>query len=362
MTRVRLLYLVPETALAPELAHHGSSKDIASLQAYFDARGVSVTARGMPRSSRAGVHSLAGLDLRPFDVVVVSLPGSHPGVLAFVRKSNPCALLLFRAHNAEGLHRLDWMRAARTTRARLLFAMRALTALIKDLLTVRLYADRVLAISESDARSYWRRLGNQGRVTTVPYFIPVAPIAAPRARARLCVCVTAVLDNPLAQDALHNFCEMVSSLGSQQDDWSFCVIGSGRPRAPTPSRVRVLGQVDSASQFLLGATCVALLSDFGRGFKTKILEAIQAGCWVLLTPVLYSRLPAVITPFCITVQPGADGNLASALAKCDRPWPLGDPNAVLKRDAFAALDEVLGLDRCGGAAGAGDLRQTERRR
>lgn len=90
---------------------------------------------------------------------------------------------------------------------------------------------------------------------------------------------------------------------------------------------------------------MAILSDYGFGFKTKILDAILHSCYVLLTPGLYNRLPDVIKQFCLVVDPKDSNAFRRALESCLNPFPEVDANALLRSQAFAALDKAFSLTR-----------------
>ena len=250
--------------------------------------------------------------------------------------------MLFRAHNAEALHRLDWLRASIGWSDRLRLGVRAARAAVKDLVTVHAAAHAVLSISEADTRQYWQRLGAGPRVVTVPYFLPHARQLDTKEKEDVCVCVGALAENPLVLDAVQNFCKLVEAAGPQLSQWRFALIGSSAPTC-NADRVQTLGLVDSPFEALERARAVALLSDYGRGFKTKILEALHARCRVLVAPALYRRLPPQVQPFCIAVRTDSPGAFRAALERCREPWPAGDANEALRREAFAALDALLAL-------------------
>jgi hypothetical protein len=107
------------------------------------------------------------------------------------------------------------------------------------------------------------------------------------------------------------------------------------------ANVQQLGFVDDPMALLAGARAMVVLSDLGFGVKTKILDAIVARCWVLVTQGLYERLPKELQPYCLVLS-AIDGRpFAEALDLATRPFPAGDPNAALRERAFSALDALL---------------------
>jgi len=340
---MRVLYVVPDSADDPALALHGSTKDVACLQSYFDARRLSVTRVAVPRRNRDAIARLEAIDIPAHDLVVLSMPGSYPRLLRWLRIRAPHSRVMFRAHNAEALHRLDWLRASAHWTDRLRLGVRAARAAAKDLVTVHAAAHAVLSISDADTQQYWHPLGAGRRVVTVPYFMPHTPRVDTAMKDDLCVCIGALAENPLVLDAVRNFCSLVDQqTGSQLSHWRFVLIGSSGSACGSRG-VESLGLLRSPFDALARARAVALLSDYGRGFKTKILEALHAHCRILVAPGLYGRLPPAVRPFCIAVRTDSPDDFRAALERCREPWPAGDANEALRREAFAALDELLAL-------------------
>jgi hypothetical protein len=109
-----------------------------------------------------------------------------------------------------------------------------------------------------------------------------------------------------------------------------------------PADIEQLGFIEDPMAVLAQARAVAVLSDFGYGFKTKILDAIAARCWVLVPPALHRRLPPEVHPYCIVVTRVDDPKaVRAALEQALEPLPDGDPNAALRARAFAALDALM---------------------
>jgi len=82
------------------------------------------------------------------------------------------------------------------------------------------------------------------------------------------------------------------------------------------------------------------LSDYGYGFKTKILEAILTRTYVLITPRLRARIPTSLHRYCITVDP-SPSSFAAALDSAMAPFPESDVNQRMRDEAFATLDAAL---------------------
>jgi hypothetical protein len=148
--------------------------------------------------------------------------------------------------------------------------------------------------------------------------------------------------NPMLLDAVRNFGDAVRKLGADCPAWTFPITGSiALEGHRLPNRVQLTGLLDTPAKILAESRAIAIFSDFGFGFKTKLLDAIQAGCYILLPQKLFNRLPVEVQPFCIVVNHNSSQSFAAALEQTRRPFPVGDPNARLRLQAFAALDEAL---------------------
>ena len=145
-------------------------------------------------------------------------------------------------------------------------------------------------------------------------------------------------------------------------EWDFRITGNLKPPdvlGPL-GRLKPTGLLASPLPLLAEARAVTIPSDLGMGFKTKILEAILAGCWVLVTEEVHGRLPEALHPWCRVIDPRSPARFAETLRGCTAPPPPGDPNALLRDEAFRGLDRVLAVDAEGFEA-AGAFVRHERR-
>jgi hypothetical protein len=172
----------------------------------------------------------------------------------------------------------------------------------------------------------------------------------------LCAMGTGSAMSPLLYDAGRNAVELVNALSADvAAEWDFRITGNLKPPdvlGPL-GRLKATGLLASPLPLLAEARAVAILSDLGMGFKTKILEAILAGCWVLVTEDVHRRLPEAVRPWCLVVDPHSPARFAETLQQCAGPPPVGDPNALLREEAFRGLDRVFAIDS---AVPAGDIR------
>lgn len=350
------LHLTRAQFTIPELRYHGSNKDQASRQQYLRDRGFHI--RTEPVKDWKFRALMERLDAERHDdpqVILVEAMHHHP-LLRYLRDRFPQARLLVRSHNAEVLHRIDTHTATllmeKGSRLAWLNPVEALPR-ARNVLAHWRYdagaielADHILSITAWETDRYWPRLGPRHKVATVPYFLPrdLAPERpAGGARPRCCVCLTSASPGPVIYDALRNFARLVDGLDDPAG-WDFAVTGELDGRyAAASTRCRFTGRVDDPIGLMRGAAAMALLSPYGYGFKTKILDAVSAGCYTLLPQSLLDRHPAAVHPYCLAVDLASPASFRAALEASLEPFPEGDPNEELRRQAYAALDAVLGI-------------------
>ena len=212
------------------------------------------------------------------------------------------------------------------------------------------FADTILSIEPNESEQYWRSLGFSGRFLFAPYFLPSTYMSQYSSltgrqqdlRKNQIVCIGSSHPGPLIVAMIQAFEKAVSSLEkSTLPNWRFLVTGplSGHTslRINNDRQIEYLGSVDDLFGLLQESRAVAIMSALGRGFKTKILDAIMCGAWVIVVPELYLRLPQPLRPFCIVLKQGR-GALAEAVAEIEqREWPAGCPNEALRSLAYDAM-------------------------
>jgi hypothetical protein len=71
------------------------------------------------------------------------------------------------------------------------------------------------------------------------------------------------------------------------------------------SAVERMSFLDEPWDLLCEVKALAVLTPLGFGFKTTILDALAAGCHVLVHPALIKRLPDLVRKHCIEFDPDA---------------------------------------------------------
>jgi SAM-dependent methyltransferase len=355
-----ILHVVPDSINNTQKIFIGSTKDVWGRAEYFAARGHHVRQLvSAGRSDDEAVAMLREADLHDCCAVLFEYE-VYVRSLDFLKRNHPGIRRLVRAHNANLPHLVDQFRG----RLRMLQERRgadfaeATKAIHLALMRFRLdsqcagLADAILPICRWEADYYWGQLTAAEKVVTVPYFVPqpvVAQIPArPRQNLFLFAMGTGAAMSPLLYDAGRNAVSLVNALSPEvAAQWDFRITGNLKPPdvlGPL-GRLQPTGLLPSPLPLLAEARVVAIPSDLGMGFKTKILEAILAGCWVLVTEDVHGRLPAALRPWCRVVDPLSPARFAETLQQCAAPPPVGDPNGLLRDEAFRGLDRVLSVDR-----------------
>jgi len=347
---MRVLHVFFSSVINPQHKFLGTTKDIRGHTQYFVERGIHCEELILKvRKEKYFLEGLQGADLSRFDAVFVE--GTYyPKTLRHITERYPKVKLILRGINAELFH---WIHSAHAallydTWKRVIFDLKGSAWFgLSDFRCARL-ADFILPISAWEAEHYWRHFVPRDRVIAVPYFLPdsyLKDIPPVKEKKRGCVCMmTTKAGRPFLLDAAKNLFQLVEGLGGAEAGWRFFVTGDFDPkRLKPPDRVTVTGFLENPLELLAESRAVALLSDYGFGFKTKLLEAICCGCRLLVTKNLYRRLPPQVQRHSILVNVYSTDSFREALARCLEPPPEDDANASLRAEAFEALDKVFGL-------------------
>lgn len=353
---MKILHIVPESAIQPQFQYSGSTKDILGRLEYFNSRALDFDQLAVKRSDEFLLEKLKSVNIKQYSSFIIEFP-LYPKSIEFIRAMNPEARIFTRSINAELYHKvhLFLLNVKREMRIGTGFikAMQKHWPILKKLrLKFKLdyksgnRSDVLLSITEWETKFYWRYLVGK-KVRTIPYYLPekyAQEIRSVQAnKENVCVSLMGVKVNQgsFLEDSFNHFAYLVNALKSDMKDWSFKVTGKLPDTIQLPARIEPTGLLDSPYPIIASSRAIAILSPFGMGFKTKILESILAGSYVLLPSALIRRLPEVLKPFCIPVALHSVASFKQALAQCVTPFPEYDPNLILKEAAFCALDELL---------------------
>jgi len=347
---MKVLHVFFSSVVNPQHRFLGTTKDIRGRTEYFLKRMIDYQELILKiRKEKYFRRGLQEIDLKKFDAVLIE-GAYYPGSVRYLKTNYPHLKIIIRGINAELFH---WMHSAYAA-----VTFDSLKRAIGDLKGVVQFglsdircgrqADYVLPIAQWETLHYWNKFVPRRRLATVPYFLPdsyLKTIPSSRPKKPQCVCMmTTKAGRPFLLDAARELFKLVNQLGDGEPQWSFCITGDFRPELLPPCpRVEVKGFLENPLELLAESRAVALLSDYGFGFKTKLLDAICCGCFLLVKKKLYSRLPPEVQRYCIVIDVRSINSFRDALARCLDPFPPGDPNGALREEAFSALDRVLGV-------------------
>lgn len=342
---LRVLHIFKQSYRNPTHRYLGSVKDIRSRTAYFQERGIEYEELLVSGKTnyREAIINLFPRPSNKFDAVLLEMTFS-PAALKTLRRRLPAAILLVRSHNAELIHRVHWARAQGASWTAMRFLAQSLKNGAADVCS-GWRSDYILPITSWEADVYWSRLIPAERIKYVPFYLAepyASELKKPEPKTNLCVHLGSSLNNPMITDATRNFIRAVENLGDQTTDWEFMVTGALPERGvKIPGGIRYAGVLADPYAALRPAKAMALLSNYGMGFKTKILEAVMTRTFVIMPEGLYARQPPELVPYCIPVRLNSSKSFLEALEKCSAPFPEGDPNMQLRRQAFEAMDQLF---------------------
>ncbi len=353
---VRLLHVVPKSFLSEQHRYLGSTKDIAGRVQYFQDRDLRSDLLAHDKTMETVLSVLGSADLSPYTHVLIE-KANYGAVFRHLRRKAPGAKIIFRAHNAEILHRVDYVRACLSPPR-----TRGMAEIVQNIsnvawygardLSVARHVDHVLSISQWDTEHYWRYLAPKTRTTTAPFFLPRQYVGETRTGLRkkqLGIVIGSSQPGPLIEDGVNRFFGLLRKTGVELYEnagWRFVISGARTKRMPNAAAFKALriqrSNVETPYELFGPARATLIASDFGYGFKTKILEAITCEAFVICAPGLYRRLPQELLPYCIRFDPRSPETFLDALNQTENGFPSGTPNNLLQASAYQEMDRLLG--------------------
>lgn len=348
----RVLHVFKDIVKDPRQVYLGSTKDIQSRTDFFEASRIAYDEMAVNQDKNPDtivLRSLADMTVDKYASIVFE-HSIFPRSIQYLNMNYPRLNVLFRGHNAEFYHRLHYALGAIKYGAlgeSFNWVKASLGKYREDSLCAR-YANYVLSITAWESQHYWPQFTAARKIITAPFYLTDFYLqqiqGKTQPKANRCVCLMSTFLGPFLYDALHHYQKLVTRCRQLLPEWDFDVTGripkKWRKRQPD---LNYLGFVESPLDILNASRAMCVLSNLGYGFKTKILEAIMCGCYVLVPGKLFSRLPREIKPFCKVVDLKKPESFAKALIETLKPFPEFDPNAILKATAFTNYASVFKL-------------------
>lgn len=354
----KILLITPYSFPQPQHEFLGSTKDIYCRLEYFKERDIAYDLLSpASRNDEALLPELKNRHLGDYQAVIIE-KADYPESMAYLKKQYPNLKLILRAHNAELYHHLhhlisrihgNWHEGMPIYFKENFNDLRmALAWFGNDYACARL-ADAVISISDWEKVNYWDLLVTSEKVYYAPFFLPerFGSFSGIKKKNK-CVCYMSNGITPMLADSGRQFSEWVDGLPSSDSKaWEFIITGDVKKMPfKLSNKVQGVGLLEDPFLILEDAKCIVILSDFGFGFKTKILDAISRQCWSIVTPGLFKYLPECLRPFCIPLESMTPESFLRALKRTQEALPRADINSQLRQTAFAALDCILGFEKC----------------
>lgn len=220
-----------------------------------------------------------------FGLVYIHRYTTAEGLVGLIRRHAPDARIVI---NCADLHFLREIRAARVEGSTDAFE-RAIRTREREL-AVFGEVDAVLTYSEIEKAIIETYLGMRAKVHLTPWVAPTPPPPVPLSR-RDGIGFIGSFDHPPNRDAMEFFlAECWPAIRARDPDVVLHIAGSGfekfRPAVPD-DRVRVVGWVEDASEFLSRRRVMIAPLRAGAGIKGKVIDAFNSG-----TPAILSTIAA----------------------------------------------------------------------
>ena len=297
--RLKFLLILPSDYVVNAPNYNGGGKDIQSLHEQIKSLGISHDV--MMVSRRTG-HCLYEM-FRPQNAskllsaehIIISIPGASGGILLFVRLFSGNNVI-FRSHNAEVFHRLDWIKAARGFSAFHTSLRKLLYGFSSDL-SVSLFASEIITISQVEVQLYWRRYfpWTARKVIYFPGMSPshISSILSGQTisilKRPLAVIVGGFQVGTLISNADQQFVDSGSKIRDFVHSKGLLLVSVGEG-ASYKFCDENYGHTNDFEMILKKSAIVIIPSSLGWGFKTKISDAVTLHQSVILPRTQYERL------------------------------------------------------------------------
>jgi len=277
----------------------------------------------------------------------------YPEVLSAIRTKAPWIKLHVRTINAEALqhfHREELSIIPNYRKIRSIYG--AVRLAWRDGKCKRI-ADTLLGISEWDDKHYWKFLPGRVKIKSLPHFSPwqyiesdISPLPWQK-REKTIVCMPGARD-PISTTMIQGFNILSQRISNETSNpkWRFILtrgIMHLNKEVPLYENIELIENVKKPFELLCKSRAVAVLTPLGFGMKTTIVDALSAGCHVLVHPKLANRLSIKLREKCIVFNPDKHIDLEDLTHKLNSPPPSSftDYNEHLRKAALNILRQTL---------------------
>ena len=301
-----VIHLIPEKTVGPSWLYLGSTKDIMNRIQYFQENKIStITVRCVKGDFylRELLKVFFNKFVKDFDpkikYIYIDIPGSYGHSIKWIKSNYPNLKVIFRSHNAEAYHRFE--------RYHFYSGMKSY---FSDILTIR-HADSIHSISEYDISNYWNLLWftnhymRNSKIKYVPYFLTdnfYKEIDQKKEKTdtsyKFIIYGSVNVTNPTLNQALNSLSKNII----HTSNYKYTIDYTGNKSNINGGYLSSIGNQKSPLKILNNYNALFVLDSSGWGFKTKILEAILSGCFVIINSKMSLRVPLCLHPYLIYVD------------------------------------------------------------
>ena len=274
-----------------------------------------------------------------------------PNLIKQLKQQNPDVNIAVRTINAEGFQhwqRSDISFSPSYTNLRNIYGS---CRLVLQDQQCRFYADNLLGISQWDNKHYWKLLPGKAEISYFPYHCPwpeLRPHAVPLSwekRHNTIVCLPGGRD-PIGKSQVQNFIRFAHNINQDNlsKKWRFQLSpGVYRNHTNTEdiSPVSLMPELDEPWDLLCSVKALALLTPLGFGTKTTIIDALTAGCHVIVDKTLAKRLPENVRILCHQVDVSKVSECKEVMKKIVNEPFKHELNKQLMSQSINVLKEIL---------------------
>ena len=346
----RVLHIFKDIIQDPKQLYLGSTKDIRNRTEFFKAFDIAFDELPFDPNKDPDNDILSILSKTSLDdySAILCEHTLFPKTIRFLKKNHPQIKILVRGHNAEFYHRLHYALGALkyASISKALHWFKESVKKYRDDRTCARHADFILSITAWESEHYWPQFAPASKIITAPFYLTDYYLheitAGITTKKDQCVCLMSTIIGPFLYDALNHFQRIVTKSRPHLDEWEFIATGRiGKKWRRRQKHLKYVGLVESPPALLSASRAICILSNLGFGFKTKILEAIMCGCYVLVPEKLFGRLPEAVKPFCKVVNLRNTASFIRALQEVHDPLPDSNPNEILKAQAFESYASII---------------------
>lgn len=320
--RLRLIHLVPPSVLRRKDKYLGSFKDISSKRDVFKKLYSNTYFEFVAPKGDTDLYFFLKFNhnnlkrLTQNIVIYIDIPGSFGKSVQLLRRLLPHAVIVFRAHNAEGRHSFEKFLVSFNPK----WLIKSIIARYSDVSLLK-NIDFLDSISRYDIDEYWvgvARNDNLRKIRHLPFFYSSSLLEQYFSTAshvvfeasEVLACFGSIgKANVLNNRGVRNLLEIYGRIASKKPSARFLVTGNynGGLTNEIQENIEFVGVVDDPNLLLARSNYLIDISSIGYGFKTKFLDAALCGCRLVLDPGYVPRLPLEYYPFVSILQ--KDGSL-----------------------------------------------------